>query len=78
MSVHITDSMDVDVDLEVESLYIENAFSTQHCDLDDGAPDDRANKCFLNNRSRRRMLALQDTTSSLKCMYVRSYVYAHT
>ena len=74
--VHITESMDVNaVDSEVENLYAKNgahqlnAISTQQCVIDDGAPDDRANKCSLSNSGRRRMLALQDTMTSVQCKY---------
>ena len=75
MYVHITDSMDVNVDSEVENLYANNgahqlnAISTQQCVTDDGAPDNRANKCSLNNSGRRRMLTLQDTMTGVQCKY---------
>ena len=78
MYVHITDIMDVNVDSKVENHYAKNgahqmnAIYTQQCVIDDGAPDDRANKCSLNNREhlfcgRRRMLALQDTMTGIQC-----------
>ena len=79
--VHIADSMDVNVNSEAENLSIRNsayqlnAVSTQCCVIDDEAPDDRANKCSLNNNGRRRLLALQDTTSDVQCKYVASYSY---
>ena len=55
---YFTDSMNVAVDSEAENLHVKNgahqlnAVSTQQCVIDDGAPDDRANKCSLNNSGR--------------------------
>ena len=75
MYVHITDSMDVNVDSEAQNLHAKNcahqlnAISTQQCVDDDGAPDDRANKCSLHNSSRRQMLALQCTMKGVQCKY---------
>ena len=75
MYVHVTDSMDVSVDLEAENLYTKNgadqlnAISTQLCVTDDGAQDDRATKCSLSNSGRRRMLSVQNTMAGVQCKY---------
>ena len=80
MYIHITDITDVSVDLEKENLYNKhgahqlNAISTQ---CDDGAPDDRANKCSLSNSGRRRMLSVQNTMTGVQCKYSRTYVRSY-
>ena len=82
MYIIITDSMDVNVDSEKENLYAKhgahklNAISTQWCVIDDGAPDDRANKCSLNNSGRMWMLYVQNTMACVQCKY--SCMYVHT
>ena len=71
--IHIIESLDVRVDSNAENLHAKNgshqlnAISTQQCVIDDRAPDDRANKCSLNDRGRRRMLSMQVTTTGVQC-----------
>ena len=72
MYVCVIDSMGVNVDTEAENLYARNGahqlnvISTQ---CDDGAPDDRANKCSLSKSGRRRVLSVQNTMAGVQCKY---------
>ena len=73
--------MGANIKAETSIHKLDDAISPMHCGINDGASDDRADKCSISNRcclnGRRRMVPYSQTaTNSEHCKY--SMMYMHT